>query len=619
MNILPYDGRRRSGFVLLLVLVLLGISLLILAGDMRRTNAVANLNQRNGEYQVCCRAAEAAVEKVYARMAYDFQSQAIGGVKNSLPQYPTNIPTAAENPFWANFVFSDPSTGTAGYTYVRQVTNYSGVLPTAYVSQATTNAPVYRIISNVQMANSGSGVVGTAQEDVLLALVPLSNKAIFYNGFLDFTNCAPMVVNGPVHANGPIQVGSANSSSSTLTFNGAVTTTSTLTDPFNNFSGVTFKASPGYVTNVPSVTCALNMTNSHFIIDVPPAGEDSMSSTGQQRLYNQANMVLLITNPVVGSTNPTVQLVMQISSDGGITVPGADLYKNTNTFYFTNASPSLLSSNLPFLSLTNSFYDQRDTDTNIVTQIDVGAYATWAANNPTVQGKFQSISGIYPTSLYVADRRTYKTNQQLTVVRLSNAAQLPSNNGMGFSVVTPNPLYTWGNYNTMTGGVASTGTNNTHEVPSALMSDALTVLSGNWTDPNSFTYLTGYTSRNPSDTTINAAIVTGNVTNISNSAGDGGVENLPRLLEDWAAGVSGSQQNIYLNTSIICLWQSKMATNVFQNPGIYYTAPKRFIFFDQHFLDPANVPPCIPVAYVPLRFAYAVPPPGVTNYSVPYN
>jgi hypothetical protein len=351
------------------------------------------------------------------------------------------------------------------------------------------------------------------------------------------------------------------------------------------------------------------MTNSHFLIDIPPAGEDSMSSTGQQRLYNQANMVLLITNPVVGSTNPTVQLVMQISSDGGITVPGADL--NKNTFYFTNASPSLLSTNLPFLSLTNSFYDQRDTDTNVVTQIDVGLYAQWAATNTQVLAKFPPLSAS-PTLMYVADRRSYKTNNQLAVVRLSDAAQLPANNGIGFSVATPNPLYTWGNYNTITANGSSTGTNNTYEVPAALLSDALTVLSSSWSDPKSFQYLTQPTSRNsPVATTINAAIVTGNVMNTGQ--GDGGVENLPRLLENW------NSLNLYLNTSIICLWRSTMATNVFQTPSTYYTAPTRFFSFDRNFLNPANRPPGIPVAYVPLRFGYAVPGPGVVNYTPTYN
>jgi len=623
-------GRRQQGFVLFLVLILLTVSVIILTGDLRRAQAVATLNRHNTDYLVCCNAAEAAVEKVYARMAFDFQSYAVAGVTNNfkLGTYATNIPTVAENPFWSNFQFSDPSTGTAGRTYAQWAYNYSGFLPSAYMGLFTSNAPVYRIISNVQMTNSSYGVVGTAQEDVLLALVPLNTWAIFYNGLLEFSSCATMTVNGAVQANGPIYVGS----SSTLTFNSGVNTTATLTSPANNGGsaytsanwGVVFNANPTYTTNVASVTVSLNMTNSHFLIDMPPATESYLSSTGSQRLYNQAQMILLVTNAPTGSGNPTVQVVLQTGAAGAIAASDPA----PTVLYYTNASPALLSSNLPFLSLTNSFYDQRETDTNILTQIDVGRFANWVATNAVVQAKLPSVSGIYPTILYVADQRVSSTTQpgQLTSVRLVNAAQLPANGGYGFSVATKNPLYTLGNYNVKTSAGTSLGTNNTYEVPAALMSDALTILSSNWVDANST--LAYATYRNASDTTINAAIVTGTMpsTDATYYGNSGGVHNLPRLLEDWQAGVSGGQQNLYLNTSILRLWTSQMATNQFRDPGNYglsnnpyYDPPKRWFFFDTHFLNPAWVPPGIPIALVPIRFGWGVPPPGVTTYTPTHN
>src|SRR6202012_5757363 len=63
--------------------------------------------------------------------------------------------------------------------------------------------------------------------------VPLSSFAIFYNGLLEFTMCETMAVNGPVHANGSIYVGS----SSTLTFNGSVTAASVLASPTDDGNG----------------------------------------------------------------------------------------------------------------------------------------------------------------------------------------------------------------------------------------------------------------------------------------------------------------------------------------------------------------------------------------------
>ncbi len=70
-----------------------------------------------------------------------------------------------------------------------------------------------------------------------------------------------------------------------------------------------------------------------------------------------------------------------------------------------------MNTNLPFLSLTNISYDQRETDTNIFTQIDVGKLATWMATNAAVQGKLPSGSGVYPTILYVADLRPMTSHQ----------------------------------------------------------------------------------------------------------------------------------------------------------------------------------------------------------------
>jgi len=163
-------------------------------------------------------------------------------------------------------------------------------------------------------------------------------------------------------------------------------------------------------------------------------------------------------------------------------------------------------------------------------------------------------------------------------------------------------------------------------VPAAIMSDSLTVLSPAWTDSQGFqTYSEGTAASEAADTTINAAIVTGNVpsTGTGGTAFSGGVHNLPRLLEDWTT----KGNNLWLNTSILCLWSSDMATNQFRNPAgfnpspvnPYYNPPTRHFSFNLNYLNAAQVPPGIPVALVPIRFDWGVPPPGVTNYSVAHD
>ncbi len=624
---------RRAGFALLMVLVLTTACLVVLAGSMYRARSVAILNTRMNDYYKSCSAAEAAVEKVYARMAYDFQSFGVAGVSNNLSIYRGYVPTTAENSFWNNFSFSDAQ-GNSGKTYVSFSYAYTGPLPSAYNGLYTANAPVYRVVSNAQYSNSTANVVGTAQEDILLATVPLTTWAIFYIGLLEFSQCATMIVNGRVQANGGIYVGT----SASLTFNSGVSCTATLTAPLvdglssgwtpGNAStwNTTFNGSPGYTTNVATVTVSLNMTNSHFLIDIPPSGEAPTSTTGQQRLYNQAQMVLTVTNgpgSASVSTNLTVRLTLQNSVNGQ--VPGND--PSPVVLTYTNATPALLSANLPFLSLTNTTFDQRERDTNLFTQVDIGRLASWMSTNSNVQGKLPAVSGIYPTIFYVADRRS-GASTQLPSVRLANGAQLPANNNLGFSVATPNPLYVLGDYNVQTASssphVAASTTDTTYTVPAALFSDALTVLSPNWTDSDGFTtYNNSVSSFDAADMTINAAIVTGTIpsTGTSGTTFSGGVHNLPRLLEDW------SGKNLWLNTSILRLWDSNIATNQFRNPqgfnpapvNPYYNPPTRHYSFDQNFLNPAKVPPGIPVALVPIRFAWGVPPVNTTTFTPVHN
>jgi hypothetical protein len=91
------------------------------------------------------------------------------------------------------------------------------------------------------------------------------------------------------------------------------------------------------------------------------------------------------------------------------------------------------------------------------------------------------------------------------------------------------------------------------------------------------------------------------------------VHNLPRLLEDWN---SPSTRTLWLNTSIMNLFNSKIATHQFVNPGTYYDPPTRKFSYDLNFLDPAKQPPGVPCALVLVRLNWAVPPPNNVAYNV---
>ena len=148
-----------------------------------------------------------------------------------------------------------------------------------------------------------------------------------------------------------------------------------------------------------------------------------------------------------------------------------------------------------------------------------------------------------------------------------------NNNGtpLGLTVATPMPMYVEGNFNTVNAG-------NNYPPPAALMSDALTVLSSNWSSANyTATHDSTYTDRTAASTTIYADIMTGNqnTSYISGQQGyGGGVNNLTRFLENW------SGQTFTFGGSLVCLWQSSVATGRYQDPGNYYGVPNRNFTFN---------------------------------------
>ena len=162
-------------------------------------------------------------------------------------------------------------------------------------------------------------------------------------------------------------------------------------------------------------------------------------------------------------------------------------------------------------------------------------------------------------------------------------------------MATPQPLYVKGNYNVQTNGGgagASAGTTNTaNTYPAALMSDAITILSANWQD--SWTSGTSLFSRQPSATTINAACLAG-IVQSTNSSGNnyysGGLENYLRLEENWSASTT-----LTFNGSLVAMFPSIYATNVWQELGNYYNAPARHWNFDLNFTDPTKLPPLTPM------------------------
>jgi hypothetical protein len=625
--------RYTAGHALLIVMCITAASMVVLAATMNRTVGTTSMNARSNQYVAGLYAAEAATEKVYAMMKTDFLAGNLTQITNHLGLYRAAIPLSSENAYWDKYQFSDGQ-GHLNSNYVTcmmsafQLSNNWGALPSQYSGlSGWTNS--YRIVSNVkQVSNTLYNIANACQLDVGLDLIPVFQFAIFYNGLLEFTWCAPMTVNGRTHANASIYTGSAWQ----LAFNGLVTTTGTISSPaWDGFNTSDYtkaaKYNAGYSTNYQALTLPIGTTNVHEIINMPPPGGDTNASLAEQRYFNKADLVLLI-------SNSTVTLTLKTSP----TDPQAT---NITAFYYpTNSSPTnyvQITNNFPFLNITNfygknglttnGFTDQRENDLVKVTDIDMGKLGSWLTNNSLVNNKFPNTAGVYdnskvPNILYAADNRTY-TSSQLTAIRLRNAQTIPANlvniagntQPSGFTVATPNPLYVLGNYNCPNSAYLNkTNPPPSSDYPASLVSDALTILSPNWDDKYSATALDGSGKSDAASTTVNAAILTGVVPSTGSDVNSfsGGVHNLPRLLEDWGSGTS---QTLTLNTSIVHLFPSTMATHQFEKPGNYYQAPIRQFSFDQNFLQYSRQPPGTPMIGVVLRSKWATPPPNTVTYA----
>ncbi|MFQ5962418.1 MAG: PilX N-terminal domain-containing pilus assembly protein, partial [Candidatus Methylomirabilales bacterium] len=142
---------------------------------------------------------------------------------------------------------------------------------------------------------------------------------------------------------------------------------------------------------------------------------------------------------------------------------------------------------------TKTFYDKREQANTTVTQVDVGklkACGQAPANGIMYVSKSGANGG----------------------VRLVNGTELPS---QGLTVVSENPVYIQGDYNTV------------NKVPAAVLGDAITVLSNNW-EPNNYDSKgdLATSSRQAAETTVNAALAMGPHAEAAPGAGNGEFNNV---------------------------------------------------------------------------------------------
>lgn len=233
--------------------------------------------------------------------------------------------------------------------------------------------------------------------------------------------------------------------------------------------------------------------------------------------------------------------------------------------------------------------------------------------------------GAAPTTGYVlkataaltdtVNQRTAQMNRPIffrRALKLTNGATIaPTITGL--TVVSENPVYVHGNYNDTTGNAAAA------HAATAIIADAVTILSPNWNDNNSFVRPFAYAApgrQRSLNSYYRVAILAGKGINFPQPADvaggpfptsfgtDGGAHNFLRMLEQdgtnngqGTAGTTtvnyrGSMATLAYNRQAVGTF--KCCSGTFQD-GIVYSVPNRAFFFDTDFLQPALLPPNTPM------------------------
>ena len=166
----------------------------------------------------------------------------------------------------------------------------------------------------------------------------------------------------------------------------------------------------------------------------------------------------------------------------------------------------------------------------------------------------------------------------------------------GLTVAAENPVYVEGNYNA-TASLAGVTAN--PDVPAAILADAVTLLSNQWTDSESFLAPNDPSGRQATaGAAYRMAVAAGKglsfvkptVGTVPNDFGtDGGVHNFLRYLENW------NGNSLWYNGSLVSLWINRQAIGTYKCCTNVYSPPVRVYSFDTNFLLPTLLPPGTPM------------------------
>jgi hypothetical protein len=529
---------RENGIVLIVCLALLLILSLIGLSSILTSNSDMQISGNEMNHTGAFYAAESGIEKAAASIATSYETMAA-------PPSPLPCDSFIDNKYKYTFATTD-----------------NGAPVQSTLSKGAYKG-LYGLVKTFQLASIGYDTTGEASVNINLgmqdALIPLFQFGVFYEQDLEIAPGPNMTLGGRVHCNRNTYLQSNNN----LNIDSYLTAAGDILHGRKPGSGQSESNGNVFIKDMNGTYQNMkNLDNSWLDSRSSDWVSNSMARWGglvQDRSHDISELYL----PVV-TNGPATNLIDRATNnnDSYENKAGLKIVDNQALFHQADGSWLNIINDPRFAGVVShgSFYDGRENKNVASLDIDLQKLRT---------------AGFYPTNgIIYASAPT--AGGAMPAVRLKNGSELQRS----LTVATNNPLYSWGNFNTV------------NKKPAAFLADAITILSGNWTDANSWHSLS---YRNATATQVNASFLTGNTeTGAHGQEYNGGLENLVRFLEKWD-GI-----NYGWKGSAVDLWYSRQATGQWSY-GSYYTAPNRVWAFDTDLLRIENLPPGTPLVNIVQR------------------
>jgi hypothetical protein len=180
--------------------------------------------------------------------------------------------------------------------------------------------------------------------------------------------------------------------------------------------------------------------------------------------------------------------------------------------------------------------------------------------------------------------------------------KLPHNGSQGLTIVSENSLYVQGDFNAPNAARTDFGaTPGTDHVSAAVIADAVTLLSNNFNDIE--TFVSPHDNTNParaaSTTWYRMGVISGkglsfprpttNAADHTDFGTDGGAHNFLRYIENW------TNDNLNYRGSLVSFYINRQAVGTYKCCDVVYQPPTRGYKFDTEFLTPSLLPPRTPM------------------------